>query len=93
VIDDLDVVYVTRIQKERFPDEEEYLKVRGSYVIGMDMVKRMKSGAIIMHPLPRLDEISADIDRSRNAKYFRQAEYGKYTRAALLGLILNKNGF
>ncbi|CAI8050887.1 Aspartate carbamoyltransferase [Geodia barretti] len=93
VIDDLDVVYVTRIQKERFPDEEEYLKVRGSYVIGLDMVKRMKSGAIIMHPLPRLDEISADIDRSRNAKYFKQAEYGKYTRAALLGLILNKNGF
>jgi len=92
-IDDLDVLYVTRIQKERFPDEEEYTKVRGSYVIGLDMVKKMKEDAIILHPLPRIDEISTDVDSSKQAKYFEQAEYGKYTRAALLGLILNKNGF
>jgi len=92
-IDDLDVLYVTRIQKERFPDEEEYVKVRGSYVIGLDMVKKMKEDAIILHPLPRKDEISTDVDSSDQAKYFEQAEYGKYTRAALLGLILNKNGF
>jgi aspartate carbamoyltransferase catalytic subunit len=93
VIDDLDVIYVTRIQKERFPDEEEYLKVKGSYVIGLDMVKKMKSDAIILHPLPRLDEISDDVDTTSNAKYFKQAEYGKYTRAALLGLILNPKSF
>ena len=92
-IDDLDVLYVTRIQKERFPDEEEYVKVRGSYVIGLDMVKKMKEDAIILHPLPRIDEISTDVDSSDQAKYFEQAEYGKYTRAALLGLILNENGF
>ncbi|KAG2476428.1 MAG: aspartate carbamoyltransferase, catalytic subunit [Nitrosopumilales archaeon] len=92
-IDDLDVVYVTRIQKERFPDEEEYLKVKGSYVIGLDMLQKMKDGAIILHPLPRLDEISTDVDKTKQAKYFEQAEYGKYTRAALLGLILNKEGF
>lgn len=92
-IDDLDVLYMTRIQKERFPDEEEYVKVRGSYVIGLDMVKKMKEDAIILHPLPRIDEISTDVDSSKQAKYFEQAEYGKYTRAALLGLILNKNGF
>ena len=92
-IDDLDVLYVTRIQKERFPDEEEYAKVKGSYVIGSDMVKRMKDDAIILHPLPRIDEISADVDNSKQAKYFEQAEYGKYTRAALLGLILNEKGF
>ena len=92
-IDDLDVLYVTRIQKERFPDEEEYAKVRGSYVIGLDMVKKMKEDAIILHPLPRIDEISTDVDSSKQAKYFEQAEYGKYTRAALLGLILNENGF
>ena len=92
-IDDLDVLYVTRIQKERFPDEEEYAKVKGSYVIGSDMVKKMKDDAIILHPLPRFDEISADVDNTKQAKYFEQAEYGKYTRAALLGLILNKNGF
>ena len=92
-IDDLDVLYITRIQKERFPDEEEYAKVKGSYVIGSDMVKKMKDDAIILHPLPRIDEISADVDNTKQAKYFEQAEYGKYTRAALLGLILNKNGF
>jgi len=92
-IDDLDVLYVTRIQKERFPDEEEYVKMKGSYVIGLDVVKKMKEDAIILHPLPRIDEISTDVDSSDQAKYFEQAEYGKYTRAALLGLILNENGF
>jgi len=92
-IEDLDVLYVTRIQKERFPDEEEYAKVKGSYVIGSDMVKKMKDDAIILHPLPRIDEISVDVDNTKQAKYFEQAEYGKYTRAALLGLILNQNGF
>lgn len=92
-IDDLDVLYVTRIQKERFPDEEEYLKVKGSYVVGLDLLQKMKDDAIILHPLPRLDEISTDVDGTKNAKYFEQAEYGKYTRAALLGLTLNENGF
>lgn len=92
-IDDLDVLYVTRIQKERFPDEEEYLKVRGSYVVGLDLIRKMKKDAIVLHPLPRIDEISADVDATENAKYFKQAEYGKYTRAALLGLLLNEDGF
>ena len=92
-IDDLDVLYVTRIQKERFPDEEEYLKVKGSYVVGEDLVNQMKDDSIILHPLPRIDEISTEVDKTKNAKYFQQAEYGKYTRATLLGLTLNKNGF
>ena len=92
-IDDLDVLYVTRIQKERFPDKEEYANVKDSYVIGLDMIKKMKDNAIILHPLPRVDEISTDVDKTKQAKYFEQAEYGKYTRAALLGLILNENGF
>ncbi|MGH1521036.1 MAG: aspartate carbamoyltransferase [Nitrosopumilus sp.] len=92
-IDELDVLYVTRIQKERFPDEEEYLKVKGSYVVGLDLLKQMKDDSIILHPLPRIDEISTDVDKTKNAKYFKQAEYGKYTRAALLGLTLNENGF
>jgi len=92
-LDELDVLYVTRIQKERFPDEEEYLKVKGSYVVGLDMLKRMKDDSIILHPLPRIDEISSDVDKTKNAKYFEQAEYGKHTRAALLGMILNENGF
>jgi len=92
-IDDLDVLYVTRIQKERFPDEEEYLKVKGSYVVGLDLLKQMKDDSIILHPLPRIDEISPDVDKTKNAKYFEQAEYGKHTRAALLSMILNENGF
>ena len=92
-IDKLDVLYVTRIQKERFPDEEEYLKVKGSYVVGLDLLKQMKSDSIILHPLPRLDEISNDVDNTKNAKYFEQAEYGKHIRAALLGITLNQNGF
>lgn len=91
-IDELDVLYVTRIQKERFPDEEEYLKVRGSYVVGLDLLKQMKDGAIVMHPLPRIDEIATDVDATKNARYFEQAEYGKHTRAALLGLMLNESG-
>lgn len=89
-IDDLDVIYVTRIQKERFPDEEEYLKVKGSYVIGLNILKKMKDDAIILHPLPRLDEIPTEIDNTKQARYFKQAEYGMYARAALLGLILNE---
>jgi aspartate carbamoyltransferase catalytic subunit len=92
-IDELDVIYVTRIQKERFPDEEEYVKVKGSYVIGMDFVNKMKDDAIILHPLPRMDEISTEVDKTKQARYFKQAEYGMYTRAALLGLILNEDGF
>lgn len=92
-IDELDVLYVTRIQKERFPDEEEYLKVKGSYVVGLDLLKQMKDDAIVLHPLPRIDEISPEVDKTKNAKYFKQAEYGKHTRAAILGLTLNENGF
>ena len=92
-IDDLDVLYVTRIQKERFPDEEEYLKLKGSYVVGLDLLKQMKDDSIILHPLPRIDEISPEVDKTKNAKYFEQAEYGKHTRASLLGLTLNENGF
>lgn len=90
-IEDLDVLYVTRIQRERFPDEEEYLKVRGSYVVGLDVLRRMKDDSIIMHPLPRLDEISPDVDQTKQAKYFEQAEYGKHVRAALLQMLLNED--
>ena len=89
---DLDVVYVTRIQKERFADVEEYVKVKGSYKIGPDLLKKMKEDIIIMHPLPRLDEISPELDSTNQAKYFKQAQYGKDTRAALLTLILNEKG-
>ncbi|MGC1708933.1 MAG: aspartate carbamoyltransferase [Nitrosotalea sp.] len=91
-LDDLDVVYVTRIQKERFADMEEYVKVKGSYKIGLELLKKMKEDVIVMHPLPRLDEISHKLDSTNQAKYFKQAQYGKETRAALLALILNEKG-
>jgi len=85
-IDELDVLYVTRIQKERFPDEEEYLKVKGSYVVGLDIVKQMKDDSIILHPLPRIDEISTEVDKTKNAKYFQQAEYRKAYSCSFIGL-------
>ena len=91
-LSDLDVIYVTRIQKERFADIEEYVKVKGSYRIGPELITKMKDDVIIMHPLPRLDEISPDLDSTKQAKYFQQAQYGKDTRAALLALILNESG-
>ena len=92
-LDEFDVIYVTRIQKERFADAEEYNKVKGSYKIGSEIIKKMKEDVIIMHPLPRVDEISTEVDSTKHAKYFKQAEYGKDTRAALLALILNEKGF
>lgn len=91
-VDELDVVYVTRVQRERFPDSEEYQKVRGSYVVGTDMLQKMKDGAIVMHPLPRLDEISTEVDSTPAARYFEQARNGMLTRAALLALILGDGG-
>lgn len=91
VIGDVDVIYMTRIQKERFPDPLEYEKVKGSYVIGNDILSKSKSGLIVMHPLPRTIEIKPEVDASPKAKYFLQARYGKVVRAALISLILNEN--
>ncbi|MEM0350482.1 MAG: aspartate carbamoyltransferase [Archaeoglobaceae archaeon] len=84
IIGEVDVVYVTRIQKERFLDEEEYKKVAGSYRITLETVKKMKDTAIILHPLPRIDEISVEVDSTRQAKYFKQAFYGVSVRMAIL---------
>ena len=88
---EVDVLYVTRIQRERFADAEEYEKVRGSYVVGLDMLRRMRPDSIIMHPLPRVDEIAPEVDSTPHARYFEQAEYGKHVRAALLHLMLNRD--
>jgi aspartate carbamoyltransferase catalytic subunit len=89
LLPELDVIYITRIQRERFPDEQEFEKVRGSYNIDIEDSKIMKEDAIVMHPLPRLDEIRANFDSSRQARYFKQMQYGRTVRAALLSLILN----
>ena len=88
VIKDADVLYVTRIQKERFPDPAEYRKVAGTYRIGNAALLDSKSDIIVMHPLPRVDEISTEIDDTPNAKYFEQAFNGIPIRMALLCAVL-----
>ncbi len=88
ILPDLDVLYVTRIQKERFSDENEYRSVIGSYSIDEASVSKMKKDAIIMHPLPRVDEIKPEVDYTKNAKYFVQASYGVPVRMALISMIL-----
>jgi aspartate carbamoyltransferase catalytic subunit len=89
----LDVIYVTRIQKERFPDIQEYKKIQGQYTIDESILKRSKPDVSILHPLPRVDEISPSIDNTVNAVYFRQASYGKELRAALLAALLHEEPF
>jgi aspartate carbamoyltransferase catalytic subunit len=91
VIKNSDILYVTRIQKERFSDPQEYEKVKGTYTINSNMLKKFKPDISIMHPLPRMDEISRDLDNTNNAVYFKQASYGKDLRSALLALILNES--
>lgn len=87
-LEGLDVVYVTRIQKERFPDIEEYERVRGAYVITPRSVKPLGPEGIVLHPLPRIDEIDPEVDRLPQAKYFEQARGGVPVRMALLKLLL-----
>lgn len=88
VLADTDVLYVTRIQKERFTDQNEYLSVIGSYSIDMATVDKMKEKSIIMHPLPRIDEIAPEVDTSPKAAYFKQASNGVPVRMALVSMIL-----
>jgi aspartate carbamoyltransferase catalytic subunit len=90
VLSEADVLYITRIQRERFPDLQEYEKVKGTYTIDENTLAKAKSNIAIMHPLPRMDEISQSVDHTKNAIYFKQASYGKELRAALLALMLNE---
>jgi aspartate carbamoyltransferase catalytic subunit len=91
VIEELDVIYATRIQKERFPDPIEFEKVKGSYVIDNQTISKGKEDILVMHPLPRTSEIKPEVDSTPNAKYFLQTRYGMIVRAALIKLILTKN--
>lgn len=88
VISEADVLYVTRIQKERFPDPAEYNKVAGTYRIDNAMLREAKKDMIVMHPLPRIDEIAPEVDNTEHAKYFEQAFNGIPVRMALLCSIL-----
>lgn len=85
-----DLIYMTRIQKERFADLSEYEKVKGSYVIHREFIDRLKKKIAILHPLPRVDEINPDVDSYPGAAYFRQMRNGVYVRMALLSMIFGK---
>lgn len=89
VIPDADVIYMTRIQKERFPDDDEYAKVAGIYKLTAADLVGAKGEMIVMHPLPRVNEISPDVDKSRHARYFEQAFNGVVARMALMCKLLD----
>lgn len=88
ILPQIDVLYVTRIQKERFPDPAEYAKVKGAYRIDLKTLKNAKQDMIILHPLPRVDEISPEVDNTPQARYFQQVWNGLVVRMALLSLVL-----
>ncbi len=90
VLPQTDVLYVTRVQKERFEDSKAYESIKGSYIIDPDTMKAAKEKMIVMHPLPRVGEISIEFDDDPRAAYFRQMEYGLYVRMALLAMVLGK---
>jgi carbamoyl-phosphate synthase/aspartate carbamoyltransferase len=88
VIGSTDVLYMTRIQKERFESEEEYLNVRDAFILNNDVLSKAKSQMIVLHPLPRVNEIEPEVDFDQRAAYFRQMRYGLFVRMALLALVL-----
>lgn len=90
-MDKLDILYMTRVQRERFSDEEEYLRLKDSYILNNSKLKKAKSDLCIMHPLPRVNEISTEVDDDPRAAYFRQVKYGKYIRMALILKLINQN--
>ena len=91
VIDSLDILYMTRVQRERFFSEEEYLRLKDSYILTPEKLRRAKSDLCVMHPLPRVNEISTAIDNDPRACYFKQVLYGKYMRMALILMLLGVN--
>ena len=87
-IPDLDVLYMTRVQQERFFNEEDYIRLRDTYVLDRAKMKLAKEKMIVMHPLPRINEISVDVDRDPRAVYFKQVRNGKDVRKALIATLL-----
>ncbi|MCR4395873.1 MAG: aspartate carbamoyltransferase [Candidatus Saccharicenans sp.] len=90
VLPETDVLYVTRVQRERFENLEEYEKAKDAYVITAKTMEKAKDRMIVMHPLPRVNEIAMEVDKDPRAAYFRQMEYGLYVRMALLAMVLGK---
>ena len=83
-IDELDILYMTRVQKERFFNEDDYVRLKDYYILNKEKLEKAKEDLCIMHPLPRVNEIATDVDDDKRACYFKQAEYGKYIRMALI---------
>lgn len=90
VISELDILYMTRVQKERF-DESEYAHIKSAFVLTAAMLQDARSNMKVLHPLPRVDEITTDVDKTSHAYFFQQAENGVYAREALLALVLNES--
>jgi len=90
VLPETDVLYVTRVQKERFEDPTQHESVKGSYIVTAETLTQAKENMIVMHPLPRVWEIDMAVDDDPRAAYFRQMEYGQYIRMALLAMVLGK---
>lgn len=88
VMGSLDILYMTRVQKERFFNEEEYLRLRDSYILTGEKMKLAKDDMIVLHPLPRVNEISNEVDNDKRAYYFKQAKFGMYVRMALIAKLL-----
>ena len=85
---ELDILYMTRIQKERFFNEEDYLRLKGFYILDTEKMEAAKEDMIVMHPLPRVNEITVAVDDDPRAAYFDQAQYGVYVRMALILTLL-----
>lgn len=88
VMGDLDILYMTRVQKERFFNEEDYIRLKNFYILTPEKMKLAKQNMLVLHPLPRVNEISVDVDDDPRAAYFRQAQYGVYVRMALIMTLL-----
>ncbi len=88
VMPDLDILYMTRVQKERFFNEEDYVRLKDYYILDKEKMELAKSDMIVLHPLPRVNEISVEVDDDPRAVYFRQVQYGVYVRMALLLTLL-----
>ena len=89
-IDKLDILYMTRVQRERFESEEEYLRLKDYYILNNEKLKKAKSNLVILHPLPRVNEIDVEVDDDPRACYFKQVEYGRYIRMALILKLLEE---
>ena len=85
----LDLLYMTRVQKERFFNEEDYVRLKDFYILNEEKMKLAKEDMLILHPLPRVNEISVEVDEDPRAAYFKQAQYGVYVRMALILTLLN----